>query len=50
MLGEIMSNTYPRQRLKVVPQDEGVDNEKYFRVEEILDHRKKGDDYEYLVK
>ena len=51
ILKERMADTYPLQRLKVVPDDKDDDNlGEFFSIEKVLRHRTKGKGNEYLVK
>ena len=49
VMQERMKDSFPLQRLKVVP-DVHLDDESLVRFDKILDHRKKGANFEYLVK
>jgi hypothetical protein len=48
-LNERMADTYPLHRLKVI-KDGDEEFDQVFRVQKIIKHRQRGDDYEYLVK
>ena len=48
LLGEKLYKSLPLQRLKVVTDDK--ENEQFFRIKRIIDHRKNNNKTEYLVK
>ena len=48
-LGEILQESFPRHKLKVVEEEE-EDEEKHYEVEKILNHKKHGKGFRYFVK
>ncbi len=48
-LGEILQESFPRHKLKVVEEEE-EDEEKHYEVEKILNQKKHGKGFRYFVK